>query len=104
MGRTEGPPEAPAGRQNREGPFSNNLISDEPVSDARGRGEEVGEERTAGEWRKILGPYGGADLRHSLTQILTSAVPFFVFWYAAYRALSVGYWLTLILAVPTAGL
>ena len=103
MGRTEGPPEAPAGRQNREGPFSNNLISDEPVSDARGRGEEVGEERTAGEWRKILGPYDGADLRHSLTQILTSAVPFFVFWYAAYRALSVGYWLTLILAVPTAG-
>ncbi len=60
-------------------------------------------EQTSEEWRKILGPYGGADLRRSLGQILTSIVPFFLFWYAAYRALSVGYWLTLILAVPTAG-
>ena len=59
MGRTEGPPEAPAGRQNREGPFSNNLISDEPVSDARGRGEEVGEERTAGNGANFWGRMAG---------------------------------------------
>ncbi len=35
-------------------------------------------------------------------QILTSAPPYFLFWYAAYRALSVSYWLTLALAVPAA--
>ena len=102
MGRAEGPPEELVGPRNREGPFYKNLISDDPVSDVRSAGERVREEQTSEEWRKILGPYGGADLRRSLTQILTSALPFFVFWYAAYRALSVGYWLTLILAVPTA--
>jgi omega-6 fatty acid desaturase (delta-12 desaturase) len=59
-------------------------------------------ERSSEEWREILGPYRGMDLRSSLTQIVTSAVPFLVFWYASYQALSVGYWLTLLLAVPTA--
>ncbi len=103
MGRTEGSPEELAGRRDREGPFYDNLISDDPVYDARSPGEQVRENQTAREWRKVLGPYGGADLRRSVTQIFTSAVPFFVLWYAAYRALSVGYWLTLILAVPTAG-
>ena len=92
MGRTEGSPERLTGPQTQEGPFYKNLISDDGLFD-----------QTSQEWRHILGPYSGADLRRSLTQILTSAVPFFVLWYAAYRALSVGYWLTLILAVPTAG-
>ena len=81
-----------AGGQDRDGPFYRNRISDEGLS-----------EQTSPEWRQILGPYGSADLRRSVTQILTSAVPFFVLWYAAYRALSVSYWLTLILAVLTAG-
>jgi omega-6 fatty acid desaturase (delta-12 desaturase) len=118
MGGTEGPQEEPVGGQKPEGPFYSNLISDDrifsdPVSDGEGLGEQVRGEETLGEktpeerasekWRKVLGPYSGADLRRSLTQVLTSAAPFFVFWYAAYRALSVGYWLTLILAVPTAG-
>ncbi len=31
-------------------------------------------------------------------------MPFFVLWYAMLRSLEVGYWLTLLLAVPTAGL
>ena len=92
MGGVEGPSETPAGQQNQEGPFYNSLISDDGLFD-----------QTSPEWRQILGPYGGADLRRSLTQILTSAAPFFILWYAAYRALSVGYWLTLLLAVPTAG-
>ncbi len=107
MGRTEGSPEELAGGQKRAGqkragPFYNNLISDhrifsDPVSDGQGPREQVSgketpeektrEERTSEKWRKVLGPYGGADLRRSLTQILTSAAPFFVFWYAAYRAL-----------------
>ena len=68
-----------------------------------GRSGELRSEQTLAEWRQILGPYGGADLRRSLTQLFTSAVMFFILWYAAYRALSVGYWLTLLLSVPTAG-
>ena len=123
-GRSERPQEELAGKRKREGPFYDNLISDhqvfiDPVSDDRApegevraegttpeqetREQETREERTSQKWRTILGPYGGADLRRSLTQILTSVVPFFIFWYAAYSALTVGYWLTLILAVPTAG-
>ncbi len=118
MGRTEGSPEGSAGRHKREGPFYQNLISDDrllddpvsgepatdgPVSGDGSTEEQRPQEQTSTEWREILGPYGGADLRRSLGQILTSAVPFFLFWYASYRALSVSYWLTLILAVPTAG-
>jgi len=54
-------------------------------------------------WNEILRPYWGADTRKSITQLITSAVPFVVFWYLAYRSLAVGYWLTLLLAVPTTG-
>ena len=54
-------------------------------------------------WNNILKPYWGADTRKSVTQLLTSAVPFVIFWYLAYRSLAVGYWLTLLLAVPTTG-
>ena len=108
MGPVDGSPEEPVGRKIREEPFYHDLISDDPISadpvaDGPGAGEPVQEARTSEQWRRILGPYGGADLRRSVGQILTSAVPFFVCWYAAYRALSVGYWLTLIIAVPTAG-
>ena len=54
-------------------------------------------------WNDILKPYWGADTKRSVTQLLTSAIPFAVLWYLAYRSLEVGYWLTLILAVPTTG-
>ena len=54
-------------------------------------------------WNDILKPYWGADTRRSVTQLLASAVPFVLLWYAMLRSLEVGYWLTLILAVPTTG-
>src|SRR4030042_119217 len=54
-------------------------------------------------WNHILKPYWGADTKRSVTQLLSSAIPFAVLWYLAYRSLEVGYWLTLILAVPTTG-
>jgi fatty acid desaturase len=41
--------------------------------------------------------------RRSVTQLLATAIPFAVFWYLPYRSPEVGYWLTLILAVPTTG-
>jgi omega-6 fatty acid desaturase (delta-12 desaturase) len=58
---------------------------------------------TIEQWNKILEPYLGADTRRSVTQILTSVIPFALLWYLAYRSLSVSYWLTLLLAVPAAG-
>ena len=54
-------------------------------------------------WNKILEPYVGPDTRRSVTQILTSVVPFAMLWYLAYRSLAVSYWLTLLLALPAAG-
>ena len=60
------------------------------------------EQETAEHWRRLLGPYHGPDLRRSVTQLLTSAPPYLLCWYAAYRALSVSYWLTLALAVLAA--
>jgi omega-6 fatty acid desaturase (delta-12 desaturase) len=75
---------------------------------------EQGDQETAGEtagesaresakrWSDILRPWGRADARRSMVQLLTSGPPFFLCWYASYRALSVSYWLSLALAVPTA--
>lgn len=57
--------------------------------------------RESEHWRQLLSPYAGADHRRSYTQLATSVVPFFLFWYASYRALEVSYWLTLALTVPT---
>ncbi|MDH3205425.1 MAG: fatty acid desaturase [Gemmatimonadota bacterium] len=54
-------------------------------------------------WNRILEPYLGADTRRSVTQILTSVIPFAVLWYLAYLSLSVSYWLTLLLVIPTSG-
>jgi len=55
------------------------------------------------QWTEILKPYWGPDHRRSITQLLNSAIPFFVIWYAMYRSLEVSYALTLALAFPAAG-
>ena len=57
--------------------------------------------RTA-HFTEMVRPYWGANTRRSLVQLLTSALPFFALWYAMLRSLEVGYWLTLLLAVPAA--
>jgi omega-6 fatty acid desaturase (delta-12 desaturase) len=58
---------------------------------------------TVERWNALLEPYVGADTRRSIFQLVTSVVPFLVLWYLAFRSLEVGWWLTLLLAVPTAG-
>ncbi len=57
----------------------------------------------ASHFRQLLEPYWGADTRRSVLQLLASALPFFALWYAMFRSLEVGYWLTLVLSVPSAG-
>jgi len=56
------------------------------------------------QWRIILNLYSSSDLRQSLWQIANTLIPYFILWYLMYRSLEVSYWLTLLLAIPTAGL
>jgi omega-6 fatty acid desaturase (delta-12 desaturase) len=53
-------------------------------------------------WSARLAPYKGADLRRSIGQLALSALLFAGTWLAMYASLRVSYWLTLLLAVPTA--
>ena len=54
-------------------------------------------------WRQIVASYQHPDLRHGLWQVLTSFSGFFLLLVAMYQSLAVGWWLTLLLAFPTAG-
>jgi omega-6 fatty acid desaturase (delta-12 desaturase) len=54
-------------------------------------------------WQGIVSRYAHPETWRSVWQVANSVVPFFVLWYAMYRSLEIGYWLTLFLAVPTAG-
>ena len=55
------------------------------------------------QWREAVARYQNPDLKRSLWQVTNSVLPFFLLWYLMYRSLEVSYWLTLALAVPTAG-
>ncbi len=54
-------------------------------------------------WQGIVSKYAYPETWRSLWQVFNSVIPFLAMWYVMYRSLAVGYWLTLILAVPTAG-
>jgi acyl-lipid omega-6 desaturase (Delta-12 desaturase) len=54
-------------------------------------------------WQGIVSKYAYPETWRSVWQIANSVIPFLVMWYIMYRSLAIGYWLTLILAVPTAG-
>jgi omega-6 fatty acid desaturase (delta-12 desaturase) len=54
-------------------------------------------------WQGIVSKYAYPETWRSVWQICNSVIPFLVGWYLMYRSLEVGYWLTLLLAVPTAG-
>ncbi len=54
-------------------------------------------------WQGIVSKYAYPETWRSVWQIANSLVPFLLMWYVMYRSLEVGYWLTLLLAVPTAG-
>ncbi len=54
-------------------------------------------------WRELTAAYQSSDLRRSVWQVANSFIPYFVLWYAMYRSLEISYFLTLALAIPTAG-
>lgn len=55
-------------------------------------------------WKSMVRPFQTPDTKKSAWQVVNTFVPFFVLWIAMYFSLQVGYWLTLLLALPTAGL
>jgi len=54
-------------------------------------------------WQEIVSKYAYPETWRSLWQVFNTVIPFFVCWYLAYRSLEIGYWLTLLLIIPTAG-
>ena len=54
-------------------------------------------------WVGRLARYRGASSRRALIELAITAVPFLGLWLAMWLSLAVGYWLTLLLALPAAG-
>ncbi|UJA20908.1 fatty acid desaturase [Thermoleophilia bacterium SCSIO 60948] len=54
-------------------------------------------------WREALAPYTTPDFGRSMLDLATSVVPYLLGWVAMYLSLDIGYWLTALLAFPTAG-
>ena len=54
-------------------------------------------------WLNGLSKYKRPDQLKSIWQVLNTLVPFLCLWYLMYRSLSWSYWITLLLAIPTAG-
>lgn len=54
-------------------------------------------------WQSIIAKYAVPDKWHSIWQILNSVIPFLGMWALMVFSLRVGYWLTILLAFPTAG-
>ena len=54
-------------------------------------------------WLDIVARYRFPDLRKSIWQICNSFVPFFITGYLMYLSLDISYWITLALAIPSAG-
>jgi omega-6 fatty acid desaturase (delta-12 desaturase) len=56
----------------------------------------------AKEWNALLAPYRSPIRGKSIWQLANTTLLFVGMWYLAYRSLEVGWWLTLLLSVPTA--
>lgn len=55
-------------------------------------------------WQDLVKPFQTPETVRGIWQIVNTIVPLFLIYYAMYRSLSYSYWLTLLLALPTAGL
>lgn len=54
-------------------------------------------------WLEIVAKYQNPDVRKSVWQIINSILPYVALWALMYFSMQYSYWLTLLLAVPTAG-
>lgn len=53
------------------------------------------------DWNALLEPYRKPEIWRSAYQLTDTAIPFVALWMAMLWSLEVGYWLTLLLAIPT---
>jgi omega-6 fatty acid desaturase (delta-12 desaturase) len=56
------------------------------------------------EWRSVVAAYENPDAWRAVAQLLTTVLPLFALYYVMYLSLQLSYWVTLLLAIPTAGL
>jgi len=54
-------------------------------------------------WQKTVAKYQDPDSRRSWWQVINTLVPYIGLWIVMLLSLNVSYWLTLLLAIPTAG-
>ena len=66
--------------------------------------EPVPERRVKADWRAVVARYQGSDISRSIVQMLTTLVPLAGLLTLMYKSLALPYWITLLLALPTAGL
>lgn len=59
--------------------------------------------RTPQDWVKVLAQYRAINTRRSVFELLVTAGPFVVLWALAWWAMSVSYWLTLLISMINAG-
>lgn len=55
-------------------------------------------------WKTMVKPYQKSEVKKSLWQVVNSFGLLLILWMAMYLSLNVSYWLTLALALPTAGM
>ena len=55
-------------------------------------------------WKRLAAKYQTPNTWKSGWQLANSLIPFLALWYLMVLSLAVGYWLTLLLSIPTAGL
>jgi omega-6 fatty acid desaturase (delta-12 desaturase) len=70
------------------------------MTTARNAAPPAGDARA---WETVLSAYRKPAIARSVFELLVTAIPFVLLWTLAWAALGVGYWLSLLLAVPTAG-
>jgi len=66
--------------------------------------EPVAESRAKTEWRAVVARYQGSDVSRSIMQMVTTLLPLAAMLYVMSLSLALPYWITLLLALPTAGL
>ena len=54
-------------------------------------------------WQEMVSPFQSPATGRAIWQLVNTIIPLFLMYYAMYRSLSYSYWLTLLLAFPTAG-
>ncbi|MGB8214512.1 MAG: fatty acid desaturase [Anaerolineales bacterium] len=54
-------------------------------------------------WHEVVTRYAHSDLKRSLWQMANTLIPYFALWYLMIYSVHISYWLTLLLAIPTAG-